>query len=564
MFLYQFIYTKAKYIKILNFLLTFSLLWIKIENFIFFKAFNLLSNDILLVTDEGILNYNPETNITIEIINITLFDSGELNYISIAQFSDEEGGYILCRIQENIFFIQGDALTLLGSIQVEGLSNKYIELIPYLNKEDNYTFIICFIGDGPKLNIYMYEINLLSFNESKLLYHEAKDIIYSDGTNGFIGFSGIGCKLLNTPNEENKLTCFVSNSHNYGLDILVFDQNNNFGSLYAIKSTKGIFDIKSITIDNSPHKNISLVCYLEGSNFKCSKYFPEKMEWGDIATYFKKIYYFSIYKGIQYIKEQKENVLYCYKDQKNISFIKLDEEFNIKEFGEEGKCITNYMVNQCYAMHSSSFVFNKYTNNFNMIVQCQYNQMYEFKQMEINYECSEKISDSTTLNETDYYNTSLISEISSTSIGDSTSTISPTIQSLISSITPSSFPSEIPSPSSLLESDSMSPLGDNFSISNLSSIIYNMPDSTYPSEELFITSMPDNSNISKYIDYIEFYEKGDIIKGRTNKTKEEIEDNLKEIIDIIEIGKKYIINGDDYNMTISPINVIDTFQSTYI
>ena len=562
MFLYQFIYTKSRYIniKILNFLITFSLFWIKIENFIFFKAFNLISNDILLVTDEGILNYNPETNTTIEIINITLFNSfGELDYISIGQFSEEEGGYILCRIQDNIFFIKKDALTILGSIQIEGLSNKYIELIPYLNKEDNYTFIICLIsliGDRRKLNIYMYEINLSSFNESKLLYHEPKDIIYTDGTHGYIGFPGIACKLLNTPNEENKLTCFISNSINYGLDILVFDQNNNFGSLYAIKSTKTIYNIKSFTIDNSPYKNISLVCYLEGSIFKCSKYYPEKMQWGEIATYFKDINYFSIYKGIQYIKEQKENILYCYKEQKIISFIKLDEEFNIKEFGEEGKCITNYMINECYSMHSSSFVLNKYTNNFNMIAQCKYIQDYEFKQMEIDYKCSEKIIDSTIINKTDYNNTNLISEILSTSIGDSTSTILPITQSLISSITPSSFPSEIPSPSSVLESDSMSPLGDNFSISNLSSIISNIPNSTYPSEELFITSMPDNSNISKYIDYIEFYDKGVIIKGRTNKTKEEIEDNLKEIIDIIEIGKKYIINGDDYNMTISPITLM--------
>ena len=572
MFLYQFPFTNIRYIKSLNFLIIFSLLWIKIENFVFFKAFNLISNDILLVSDEGIKNYNPETNTLKEIINITLFDSsGELNYITVSQFSEEEGGYILCRIQDTIFLIQNDAFTLLGSIQVSRLSNKFIELIPYLNKEDKHTFITCLIGDGPKLNIYMHEINFSSFNESKLLYHEAKDIIYTDGTYGFIGISITSCKLLNTPNEKNMLTCFVSNSINYGLDILVFDQNNNFSSKYAIKSTKGIFDIRFITIDKSPYKNISLVCYLEGSNFKCSLYYPEKKQWGNIITYLKNCYFQLSDIGTQYIKEQKENIIYCYKDQKNIIFLRLDEEFNIKELGDEGKCITNYVINKCYSIHSTSFIFNKNKNVFNMIVECQYSENYEFKQMEVNYECSEKIIDSTILNsqtsilslnsllKTDYYNSNLISQILSTSLGVSTSLISPIFQSQVSSTTPSS---------SLLVSDTISPLEDNFSISILSSIISHIPNSAFPSEESFISSIPDYTNISnslnKYIDYIEFYDKGEIIKGKTNKTKEEMEDNLKEIIDVIEIGKKYIINGDDYNMTISPINVIDTFQSTYV
>ena len=576
MFLYQIPYDNIRYIKVLNFLIIFSLLWIKIENFKFFKAFNLLSNDILLVTNEGIINYNPETNNQKEIINKTLFSSSEaLSFITIAQFSEEEGGYILCRIQDTFFFIQNDALTLLGSIKIDGFSNQYIELIPYLNKEDKYTFITSLIGEGPKLNIYQHEINLSSFNESKLLYHEIKDIIYDDGTKGYIAISIIACKLLNTPNEENMLTCFITNSNNYGLDIVVFDQNNNFSRIYVIKGTVGINNIKFVTIDKSPYKNISLVCYIEGSTYKCSFYYPEKKQWGDTISYLNDCLFFALDRGIQYLKEQRENIIYCYKDQKIISFIKLDEEFKIKEIGEEGKCITNYMINECYSMYSSSFIFNKNKNVFIMIAECHYIEEFEFKQMEISYECSEKIIDSTTTNtqtsiissnsllKTDYYNTNLISQILSTSLGDSTSIVFPTIHSLISSSTPSSFPSEIPS-SSLLESDTLS----NFSIINLSSIISNIPNTSFTSEELFISSIPDYSNISnsviKYIDYIEFYDKRDIIKGKTNKTKEEIEENLKEIIDIIEIGKKYIINGDDYNMTISPNNVIYTFQSTYV
>lgn len=326
MLLYQFIYASVKNLKFLNFLTLFSLLWIKIRTFKIFKAFNLLSNDILLVTDEAIMNFNPETNVQKEIINITLIEnSSDLGFITIAQFTEEEGGYILCRIKDTIFFIHKDVSTLLGSIQIEGLSNRYMELIPYLNIELKPTFIICLMGDESKLNIYMYQINLSAFNESESLYHEKKEIIYTDGTYGFIGFSGIACKLLNTPNKENMLTCFVSNCINFGLDILVFDQNNNFSSIYAIKSTVGINDIKFISIDNSPYKNISLLCFSEGSTFKCSIYYPEKKQWGNIVTYHKNCYFFSYNRGILYIEEQNESIIYCYKDAYNISFIKLDE-----------------------------------------------------------------------------------------------------------------------------------------------------------------------------------------------------------------------------------------------
>ena len=167
-------------------------------------------------------------------------------------------------------------------------------------------------------------------------------------------------------------------------------------------------------------------------------------------------------------------------------------------------------------MHSSSFIFNKNKNLFNIITQCQYTQLYEFKQMEINYECSEKIIDSTiyqtsiissnSLLKTDNYNTNFISQILTTSLGDYSTIIIPsTFQTLISSTstsistTPSTFPSEIPLSSSLLESDTISQLEDNFSISNLSSIISNIPNSEFSSEEKeesFISSIPDYSTIS--------------------------------------------------------------------
>ena len=56
----------------------------------------------------------------------------------------------------------------------------------------------------------------------------------------------------------------------------------------------------------------------------------------------------------------------------------------------------------------------------------------------------------------------------------------------------------------------------------------------------------------------------DIIKGKIYKTKEELDGNLDKIMDEIEIGKKYEFTGNDYNLTITPINDLSKVKSTYV
>jgi hypothetical protein len=55
----------------------------------------------------------------------------------------------------------------------------------------------------------------------------------------------------------------------------------------------------------------------------------------------------------------------------------------------------------------------------------------------------------------------------------------------------------------------------------------------------------------------------DICIGNINKTKEEIANNLDGIMENITIGNKYLIYGNDYNISIYPINDLNSFQSTF-
>ena len=65
--------------------------------------------------------------------------------------------------------------------------------------------------------------------------------------------------------------------------------------------------------------------------------------------------------------------------------------------------------------------------------------------------------------------------------------------------------------------------------------------------------------------FLSFYNDIDnIIWGKINLTKNEIENNLNEIIRIVEIKQKYKLDGDNYNITISPIDEINSFNSSYV
>ena len=99
--------------------------------------------------------------------------------------------------------------------------------------------------------------------------------------------------------------------------------------------------------------------------------------------------------------------------------------------------------------------------------------------------------------------------------------------------------------------------------------------STISSTTITKLSLPDSfiskSNIQSQSTMLTTYKKKlvfqvekDIMKAKINVTKEELDDHLDDIIDQVDIGKRYEINGDDYNLLISPVNAIDTFNSSYV
>ena len=88
----------------LTFLLIICSLIIPSISFKYFKAHTLLSNKILLITNDGIIEYDPQLVTLKTIMNTSIIGSNsDLEFTSFAQFPSEEGGYIFCRLKENIY-----------------------------------------------------------------------------------------------------------------------------------------------------------------------------------------------------------------------------------------------------------------------------------------------------------------------------------------------------------------------------------------------------------------------------------------------------------------------------
>ena len=86
-------------------------------------------------------------------------------------------------------------------------------------------------------------------------------------------------------------------------------------------------------------------------------------------------------------------------------------------------------------------------------------------------------------------------------------------------------------------------------------------DSIYTS---MATPISTSINVNKNTNYIEFYSDGELLKSNLTITKEELENELDKILEQIEIGKKYEITGNGYNLTITPINELSNFKSTFV
>ena len=384
-----------------------------IKNIKYFKAFTILTKDIIIISDEGLFKYQIENKNTTKISDIEYIASiMNVEYISFAQFPSNEGGYILCRINNYILILSEDCEEIIGEIVIDDIKEGKLSIIPYTTKDNKKTFILCFVNSTFKIKILMYEINFESIADSKLLYDVEQDVEYEDETIDYLSGQPITCELMLSENKENIIVCFVITAMSYLVNAVAFDPENNCNLLYFFKNEVVTAGVNIFSSKTSLDRDKSLLCYIDIQRaFYCLIYNSEKKEWSQTVKFFDTCLDFQNNKGIISMTDKQKFLINCYKDSLSLLMIELDENFTIKNLNGE-ECIFTYKFEECFQAYSSSLSYNEKNNQqYILSLSCAY---YEdsFKIYELDKECSY----TSQIPEFTYINNNEITTISSSSI----------------------------------------------------------------------------------------------------------------------------------------------------
>ena len=693
------------HIKMACFFVIINLLIFRINSFKYYKAFNLLSKSILLITDEGFIKYDSESNTknVILILNDTSINANyEIDYISFAQFSSDEGGYVFGRIREKIYYFSQNLENCYGYFNVSDITNSVISMIPYTSKNGEKFIIIGYIDSKSFIRVLMYKIDFV-LSQIDLLCSVYKNTVNEDKIPGFVSFpKRVSCQLMSKLDNDKILVCFSSNDDVNKISAIIFDPENEVSFLYYSNNTIKSVAIYNIHSEITPTKNISLVCINDlSSHFACLLYFSDSNKFGELKNFMLGCKGNDFYMGIKYISDKQEYSGFCATYSEEMMIIIFDENFNVKKEKENNKCYTTIKyVDYDQSFLCSYLIYDEYYHKY--FVSRSLNETF-FDYFEIPDNCTSQIEvTGLDLNEASQQISSLPSSTLSTSpttisqqstiivFPSSTISISPTTisqkstmialpsstiltssttiyekstmitpPSSIISISPTTIfqkstiiappsstiisqkstmitlpsstilisPTTIyeksttitPPSSSIISEKSISIFTPSSILTTSSSVISQNPTIIIPTSSIlsthyFLTSTipktifsnltailstikhsvstiirPNITSISSllYTSIISkelqshifnstflsiinkknntiFYQDGEIMKGKINETKEEFQNNLDNFMNNIEIGKIYKINGDDYNVTITPINVRETHNSTYV
>jgi hypothetical protein len=659
--------------KIYFFYVAIFLLITYIRTFSNFKPFNLLSNYVVLITDEGILKYNPSSNTHQNVVPSNAISSqNDQNYISFAQFNLDDGGYVICRLNQYIYILDKD-LNSHMYFEISEIKDSYCVINPYKTIQGDITIIISYINGDQKMRLLMYKLNINDSNNLYELIHEATfQTINEYRMDQNILNKAISCELMINNNTNTILTCFVVDQQTNIISGMIINPEN----LLRIYFSQNLIKTKITSIIKSsvnPNKIYCLICLIDNDSYlNCLLYNSLTNNLSNMIKIFDKCQLYSYNMGVLYTKEKQEYSAFCSTNDQKMNLVKFDVNFNIKNTDNENdKCYINFSIQDdvCQTIYSFYFLYADAGKNYYIYRVCSYNNKYILNLLTVTDACNNKINAtgfninnfiistlplssivSTVMRESTVP-TSLTTEINIENISTSFTTIPTSVlittsfSTAIISTTSISFPSTIQEPlSSVIELSStfisystiLEPLTSILKIPStftsistiqepLSSMLY-LPSTSIststiqeslsstnpilstlnesPSTLLFIPStisssaiysscpilsdsslMPTNtstlsfttvikesfttylaSNHSLYNNesFINFYLNGDIWKGEINETKEDLEQYLDEIMKEIDIGKKYEINGNDYNITITPLNDIDSFKSTFV
>ena len=568
-----------------------------------FKAFNLLSNNnIILISNEGIEKYDPDSKERFKLVtdNNLISSGNEINLISFAQFPLEEDGYIFCRVKNKIYLLGNDLFNNGPFLMDELTDKKNALIIPYKNIEGVLRVIVAYINENI-IKLSMFQMNIKTGLGG--LLKEISHPIKNDLGNPAQIFNGVfSCSLMSSSEYDNKLlACFAPEQQFRSLWAIIINPEDNLAFVSFSNNkieTNGIGSIKSAVSSNNNKCLIAFVDY--SKDFYSLTFDIEGKMFSEKNKLLSEINLYSEYAfDIKYIKEREEFYLYSIYDSNFVETIFLfffDKNLNFKIKEGNEKCNISFVFSEppIYELYSYYCLYLRYSDKYSVIRSYSINSQEKLDLVDSPEICSLETNPET---ENDYFSktdkesnsdSQSLTTLLKTSILKYTTnlmiktTLLKTVKELTTLV-------NLPSTSTI---SSIIKSGTIIQTFNLKTTLFNNYKSTifFPtksteiiqstsisskeiSEEVttdkssdtkLYSSIPTSNIFSNNEDYIEFFSDGDILKSNLTITKDELENKLDKILNQIEIGQKYEITGNGYNLTITPINELSNFKSTYV
>ena len=357
---------KNEEIKIYVFFILIFLLITPSQTFKYYKSFTLLSKKILLITNEGIIKYDPLTKEKDIIQSSNLITSSDdLELISFVQSPSDEGGYIFCRLKNKIFIFDENLINYSINFEVNEISNFYTVINPYKTSEGKLALIISFINSDKYIRVLIYQININDeTNPGNLIKQTTKKVLNPENNNLHKAISkGITCQLISSSDYTNKLLeCFTIEMESFSIVGVIFNPENDNDSLFLkysqnAKKTGGSEIINSAI---SLNKDKILICFLDYQGLiYCLLYICKSNLFNEIIKINIKCSANEHNMGVKYNNEKQEYIIFC-SSISNMYLIKFDQNIKIKDINENNeKCYTliNAASDYYYTIYSLDIAY---------------------------------------------------------------------------------------------------------------------------------------------------------------------------------------------------------------
>ena len=240
-------------------------------------SFTLFNYNILIFSNEGFFtfdsNFNSLYNYTFS-TELTIDFNNKMHYPSFTQFSEEEGGYVMCYLLKNIYIFnnKGEFIYLNDANEtsnVEDNVNNYIITAYKMENSEYYYTIITFdlspyLSYCGVLHMFYYKINL-SNNKKELIYYNN----FYNNSETVVNINSICCEKIVTYDNNNYIIClykykkYINYSDIFVIGEIAFEPDKNFSYIEPRQYTNPIFETyyhysSSVTNDD---KSKIYVCY---------------------------------------------------------------------------------------------------------------------------------------------------------------------------------------------------------------------------------------------------------------------------------------------------------------